>query len=127
MRDAVQHTDLARAVVGSCNFAWRQAERAAAVPQAVLRSTGLHPRRLRHGALGVEVSAVSVIRDDGGGGRGGGGGGEGGGGGRGGLAEAMASVDAARARVTAARERVGGARATAAAVGGGIVAAVAGV
>ena len=117
MRDAVQHTDLARAVVGGCNFCWRQVERAATVPQAVLRSTGLHPRRPRSGAAGMEVPAACVIRDGGGGGGGGGGG----------LAEAMAGVDAARARVTAARERVGGARATAAAVGGGIVAAVAGV
>ena len=107
-------------MVGGCNFCWRQAERAATVPQAVLRSKGLHPRRPRWGAAGVEVSVASVTRDDGGGGGSGGGGG-------GGLAEAMASVDAARARMTAARERVGGARATAAAVGGGIVAAVAGV
>ena len=126
MRDAVQHTDLARAVVGGCNFCWRTAERAAAVPQAVLSSMGLHPRRLRWGAAGVEESP-SVIRNGGGSGGGGGGGG-------GGLAEAIASLDAARARVVAAKagvatakERVGGARATAAAVGGGIVAAVAGV
>jgi len=125
MRDAVQHTDLARAVVGGCNFCWRTAERAAAVPQAVLSSMGLHPRRLRWGAAGVEESP-SVIRNGGGSGGGGGGGG--------GLAEAIASLDAARARVVAAKagvatakERVGGARATAAAVGGGIVAAVAGV
>ena len=125
MRDAVQHTDLARAVVGGCSFCWRTAERAAAVPQAVLSSMGLHPRRLRWGAAGVEASP-SVIRNGGGSGGGGGGGG--------GLAEAIASLDAARARVVAAKagvatakERVGGARATAAAVGGGIVAAVAGV
>ena len=74
MRNAVQHTDLARAVVGGCNFCWRTAERAAAVPQAVLSSMGLHPRRLRWGAAGVEASP-SVIRNGGGGGGGGVGGG----------------------------------------------------
>ena len=124
LRDAVQHTDLARTVVGGCTFCSRQVGRAAAVPQAVLRKTVLHPRRPHWAAIRLPVYASVTDDDDGGGGGSGGGGG----GGVGSVAKARARVDAARARVDAARARVGGGggRATAAAFGGGVVAAVVG-
>ena len=107
MRGAVQHTDLARTAVSGFNFCSRQAERAAVVSQAVLRLLPSRPRwttRVYHWA--TPVSASSATDDDV-------------------VVQARARVEAARARVAAARSNVGGARATAAAVGGGVLAAVA--
>ena len=113
MRDAVQHTDLAQTVVSGCKFCVRQAERAAAVPQAILRSTELPPFLISEAPTSEFFYPWRRRREL-----------FGGGGGGGSVAEARASVAAARARVAAAREKVGGARVAAAAVGGGVVTAV---